>query len=307
MTTLVTVTSAERHAEPFRSSHLGASQVPAAIGVDPYCRPIELWERYTGTRPWDEAGRAAKLGNALEAGLVDHFADRLGLCSSTSRTLVHPRIPWLCATPDSIMADDAKGPTLLQIKTTGLASFQGEEQRDRWGDEGTDEVPVYVVAQVLTEMLVAHSHGIMATRCYVGALIAGRGDVLYEVPYDEEAARAVVSQAHAFWRLVESKTPPAVDGSEAFADYLKRRYPLSTAREIACEGADEDMIEAFTKLRDARKKAEVDERAARNALTARMADAEIMIGTRWMARYGTVKDTVKGTTYRKLTTKERRR
>ena len=234
--TTTTVTAVERYSPDFIRAHLGASQVPAALGVSPYQRPVELWEEYLGIRERGEGSAATELGQELEHGVARIAARRIGLRAASSPTLIHPGIPWLCATPDRVLDDG----TLMQVKTTGLAGYA---PRDRWGDEGTDQVPVHVVAQVQTEMAVARAHGISAELCHVAALIPGRGVVLYRVPYEQDTADAVISRAAIFWSLVETCTAPPPDGSDAYTDHLSRRYSAPLKEEWT-EGPEVDDLVA---------------------------------------------------------------
>lgn len=213
----------DRFSPEYANSHLGASQISTAIGVSPYARPIELFEEYVGLRGRMTGNDATELGHALEDGVVRIAANRLNVSAKASPTLEHPRIPWLCATPDRVLSDWS----LLQVKTTGLTSYQHVEARDRWGDDGSDEVPLHVVAQVQTELLVARAQpsNTLPMICHVAALIAGRGVVIYPIPFDDEIARAIVTKASKFWKCVQEKTPPPIDGSDAFTDYLKKRFP----------------------------------------------------------------------------------
>lgn len=270
-----------RFSPEFTSTHLGASQIPAAIGVSPYQRPIELWEEYLGLRDRVVGGEAIDLGHALEDGIAREAGRRLNLNVNTCETLEHPRIQWLCATPDRTLGEGTSKISLLQVKTTGLASYQGHEVQERWGEDGSDEVPVHIVAQVQTELLVSRSQtsrsGAAAIdTCHVAALIAGRGLVLYRIPFDEEAARAIVTKAHEFWKCVQEKTPPQVDNSEAFSDFLKRRFPTSIEKSIDADEHATALCLDYIHARDAQKEAEKNKRYAANQLQTLMADAAVI-------------------------------
>lgn len=263
----------DRFSPEYASTHLGASQVAAAIGVSPYERPIELWETYVGLRARFDGSAASDLGHALEDGVARMAEKRLGLVAATSETLEHPRMSWLCATPDRLMPDGS----LLEVKTAGLASYQNREVQDRWGEDGSDEVPMHYVAQCQTQMLVWRAA--LDASCnltHLAALIAGRGVVMYRIAYDEGIAKSIVSRAAAFWACVQSNTPPPPDDSEAFAEFLKRRYPASTEKTIEASGTLAEIARTYASANAKLSEAEKEKRAAANQLQTAMADAECL-------------------------------
>ena len=217
------MTTPDRFSPEFMRSHLGASQVPTAIGVSPYARPVELWEEFLGLRERTEAGEAAELGHELEDGVARVACKRLGAKAAPGETLVHAN-GWLVATPDRLLSDG----TLLEVKTSGLASYQGREVSERWGEPGTDEVPVHVAAQVITQMGVARDRGLHVDAVHVAALLAGRGVQLYRVAWDAALWASVLRETETFWSLVKTSSPPTADGSDAFSEMLTRRFPTST-------------------------------------------------------------------------------
>lgn len=265
----------ERFSTDFRNTHLGASQTPAALGISPYERPIELWQKYKGILPWYVGNDATELGTALEDGIANVAAARIGYTPELCETLVHPRISWLCATPDRVLNDNTAEAPILQVKTSGLTSYQSADARDRWGEDGSDEVPTHVVAQVQTEMLVARAHGQYHPNvCHVAALLPPRGIVLFKVPYDENLARDIVRGVSKFWEHVQSGEPPPLDGSDAFSDHLKRRFPEHRPEKWVESSLSDEAVLTYLAAKEALDAAEAKAKAARQAVEMLIGDAE---------------------------------
>lgn len=261
-----------RFTPEFRRSHIGASQVGAILGVSPFARPIDVFEELCGLVEPSEDNEAIELGHALEHGIAVVAARRLGIEEITKgHTLTHPRMPWLVATPDYLPG--------IECKSVGMASYQNAEARERWGEDGDPEgAPLHVTAQVQVQMLVMRALDIEIDVMNVAALIGGRGVNIYPVPYDVEVAKGIVSQVARFWERTQDRIPPDVDGSDAFGDYLKRRFPQSLAEKWQ-EGPLVDELAATLRTAEAAfDSAEAAYNLARNQAQMAIGDAEGLRG-----------------------------
>ena len=257
-----------RFSPEFRRTHLGASQIPAAIGVSPYEAPVTLWQRYKGLLPWDnidpddeDAHEAIDIGHAVEDGVGRLAARRLGMEIRRAPMQVHPRIPWLVSSRDFEVFDiDRWVP--LECKGAGLARPLYREARDRWGPSGTAEAPTHYVAQLMTQVLVDRAcvDEKPPTHGYIAALLGGAGLYIYRVPYVDDIARSIVSQANEFWQRVIDPTmgPPPPDGTDAYTRYLNERLANIThprqQRWIESEAADEigaEVMAAYVRRKEA--------------------------------------------------------
>lgn len=267
---MTTTSPSDRFSPEYRRAHLGASQWPAACGLDPYREPIDLFAEITGLREWDsEPSEAIELGHALEDGVAKVAARKLGRTAFPSPTLEHPHHPWACATPDRVLDDG----TLLQVKTTRLISdFTYVEE---WGEPGSDEVPARVLAQVTGEMVIYRARVAPVEVCHVAALIAGRGVCLYEVPFDRDLAEMLWDRVVGFWGHVQRKEPPPPDDTESFTKFLAQRYPRAEdGKWVEADAAITDNALHLKKVRAQLDELEKEERTARNQICARIADAQ---------------------------------
>lgn len=279
------MTTIDRHSPEFRRTHLGASQIAAAIGIDPYLRPIELWEMYVGLRAWPETSPAMEWGHRLEDVIASYAAEKLGVAIVTANTVMHPRIDWLVATPDRRIIDQ---PRNIQAKSVGAVSAAIEAKR-RWGDDGSDEAPMHVLVQVQTEMLVDRAVGYSTEETLVAAWLAGREPLLLPVAYDEKVAQSIVTRGAVFWKHVTSGVPPPPDDSDAYHEYLYRAMPVAK-KDAVMHVKEGDLgyalADQFIRANAARKEAERGERYARNSLEAHMMGFEVVHGDFGKVRWG---------------------
>ncbi len=222
---------------------LGASEVAAALGLHPYKTRLGLWLEKTGQAPPFAGNERTAWGLDVEPALRQWYADRVGRpITVPERSLYHPELPWLRATPDGLVLrglDERFGYSHgFEAKNVGRHSAH------RWGTPGSDEVPIEYLFQAQQNLAVTG-----LDRWVVVPSIAGDPPAIYEVARDDELIAEMLEGARAFWALVESRTEPPVDGSEAWASLLAERHPF--AREDYRRASDEDNARA-ARLREVR-------------------------------------------------------
>jgi predicted phage-related endonuclease len=117
---------------------------------------------------------------------------------------------WLACTPDAEQFDGEKGLGLLQIKTTS------EYKKEDWADGP----PIKFQIQLQHELRVTgHQWGTLVV------LIGGQKLRYYDCDRNDRFINAMIPKLKEFWDLVQSNTPPSVDGSLATANVLARLHP----------------------------------------------------------------------------------
>lgn len=191
-----------------RRASLGASEVAAVCGLDPFKGGWDIWAIKKGYRQ-DVESDAGEMGNRIEPVLLQWYADKTGRTLRQVGTLRHPVETWASATPDAVA-----GQLDVQAKVVGARMLH------RW-DDGP---PHYVQAQVAWEMWVA---GLPAAD--VVALLGGTDPQIFPVPRNEELISYIVEICSRWWRdHVIGDEPPAVDGSESARLALQGRFPSAT-------------------------------------------------------------------------------
>lgn len=238
-----------------RRHFLTASDVPAILGKSPWNNAADVFlAKVAGLVPKTNA--AMEAGSLLEPKVLEWAESRLG-----------PILPgdWRvhdnginAASLDGMTADGE----IVEAKTSGIV---GPGNPRDWGEEGTDEIPEYYLAQVYAQLLVTG-----ARRAWVPALIGGRGFVLYCVWPNERALAAIEAVSVQFWTgCVLAKEPPPKQFASIETLTRLRREPGK-----AVEIPDEFAREFLAAKEQANAAGKAEERAKSQLLSA-LGDAEV--------------------------------
>lgn len=251
----------------WRRSGIGGSDAAAICGLDPFRSATSVWLEKVGlddgAGPEDEAQRWGRL---LEPAVIAEFEVRTELfVGDRQKALVHPTIPYLRATLDGCVYES------VSEDVAPLGIFEGKTASRRAWD-WADGVPDRVAIQV--------QHNLAVTgldQAWVAALLFWPIPrlVIHEVPRDDRAIAELLEIETDFWRRVQERRLPAIDGSEATAEALRRAYRVS-ADEKAVELSEEaaGLLRERETAREEEKAAAARRQAAENALMAMLGDAE---------------------------------
>lgn len=205
-----------------RSTGIGASEIAAVAGLSPWKGPHQIWEEKLGIAPPREDTEATRWGRYLEPAIIALWKAETGhkvkYANRHQRTLRHPTCKIALATPDGIVDPDAT----LEVKTYGW------RMAEHWGEEGTDDIPEYYMAQVQWAMACAQKQ-----KCYVVANCERKIET-YVVNFVPALFNALYEIAERFWtdHLVKLKPPP-VDHTERCTQFLQRYYPKPLDKTMA--------------------------------------------------------------------------
>lgn len=222
-----------------RKQGIGSSDAAAAVGLNPYQSPLELWMVKTGrdgNLPKDDPNDEDSplyWGSLLEPIVAAHYTRRTGhRVRRINAVLQHPDPDkvWMLANIDRevLGAEDVQ---ILECKTAG-------EFGARLWKEG---VPDYVSLQVQHQLAVTGKRA--ADVC---VLVCGQQIRIHRVERDDVLITRLIELERQFWRYVESDTAPPADGSESAERALRCLYPsdagttldLSEDRELSKTFAD---------------------------------------------------------------------
>jgi putative phage-type endonuclease len=241
-----------------KERRLGASSMAAAIGLSPWRRPIDVWLELTGRAAPFDGNEATRWGTALEPIIRAHYVELNKVAVHVPpETLFHRELPFVSCTPDGIViADDGKwlrvGP---QVKNIGL------RQAARWAD---GEVPIEYQVQAAVELAVT-----LLSQLDFAVLIGGSHYEQPTVHRDLDIEADILTEACAFWRLVETDTQPPVDGSKAFRDYLLGKIQRR-GLVVAATPADVASMERWREIVQARAELDEEEELLKNLLLSRL-------------------------------------
>lgn len=248
-----------------RRKYVGASEVPAILGMSPYRNQNELtiWaEKVSKDEPMPsqdtdnmEWGREVEPAILRVVSRVSGLKLRATVDSPEGQaSFVDPVGGLIKALPDGIgmMYSPADPHQELKDKAVMEAKSVGPSMRGRWGDpidgSASEEiVPDYVQAQVQAQMLCSG-----LDEAYIGASLGGPPWV-YSLKANKkvhEMMRAIISE---WWeKYVVKEVPPAVkDGGEATQAFLARIFPGKTGEKLyrAARAEENMLIEAWLQAR----------------------------------------------------------
>lgn len=252
-----------------RRAGIGGSDAPAVAGLSKWSSPFAVWLDKAGLAPaTDRANEAMTWGQLLEPVVRDEVGRRLGWrIDPVHATLRSRPYPFAIVNLDGLAWPDGPDGDPVVYEGKIASAYVGHE----W--EG-DEVPDAYVVQVQHELMVTG-----LSRAIVGVLIGGNHLEIRHVERDDELIGHLVELERAFWEdhVVPGVQPPP-DGSDACTTLIGDLYPAPDARStVTIDEAEVDVIEgllvAKAEAAAALKVAEAQEKAAKNALRARIGDA----------------------------------
>ena len=259
---------------------IGASDVPAILGISPWSGPWDVWRRLTtGERPARSDADRATLERGLrweETVHREYVAARpdlivLHLGASAHVIARHPSLPWAVCSPDARVTD----PT--EPEPVGLAEYKTAARADGWAAESLDttdieqavaSVPPYYVAQVAWQMHVTGARWVD-----VVVLLPWYDVRVIRVRWAQELAElcAQVEDWHAR-HVVGDVEPDAASSAEAVRRASARQPAPAKAALSEADADTAALLLTFAEANTARKAAEAAEDTAKAALLARVED-----------------------------------
>ncbi|OOH85401.1 YqaJ viral recombinase family protein [Comamonas kerstersii] len=249
-----------------RRTGIGSSDAAAAVGLNPYQSQLELWMLKTGKGdllpaidPLDDTSPMF-WGTLLEPIVAAHYTKRTGnKVRRVNAVLQHPEHTWMLANVDRevVGAGDVQ---ILECKTAGIHGAR------LW----RDGVPQYVQLQVMHQLAVTGHRA-----ADVAVLIGGQELQIFRIERDEALIARLIEMEHAFWQMVESKTPPAGDGSDSAEKALRSLYPHSAGDDVDMSDDPElnATFEALLVAREQLEAAQKNEARLRQAIQIHMGEA----------------------------------
>jgi putative phage-type endonuclease len=250
----------------WRSQGIGASDIPAILGVSSFASPWSLWAEKTGRTSRTGTTQRQRIGQVLEGAIAQLFHEETGYHVAGEQTwCTHPHHKWAKATVDGFVVpatpgantlDDALG--VLEIKTDGAPGWY-------------DGVPPRVWTQVQWQMFVTGTD-----RAWVAVLHSGFTFQVHEVGRDDTAIADMLDRAQRFWfDHVQGDQPPPVDNADATRDAIASVWPdHETGKAVSLDDLV-DVIEHRDVLKAEIKAGEKALALAENAIKEAMADAEV--------------------------------
>ncbi len=243
-----------------RQCGIGGSDVGAILGVNRYKTPFEVY--IEKTEPIEEVKdqfESAYWGDQLEEIVAKEFEKRTSKKVRRDRKhYKHKDYPFMVANIDRrVVGENA----ILECKTAN------QYLTNEWQE---DEVPASYLLQVQHYLFVTG-----AEVGYIAVLIGGQKFIWKEVQRDEELIQMIIEAEKTFWKMVEDKTPPALDGSSAAEKYLKEKYKeAETDKSVELGFEYKEKIKSYLEMKEQLKNFEVQVKELENQIKAEIGKAE---------------------------------
>lgn len=200
-----------------RTQFIGASEVSALFGCNPFKKPIDIFNDKMGLTSESKRTKTKLLADYTEIGIGKFFAYEYMNAKSIQGFQEHIRKGVIGATLDFVAVDGKyKGRKFdfapLDVKTIG---FTGElPYHSKYGKGGTEEVPLHVYYQIQQQLYIFNENYPETEDCrdgFVGVLsFIGNGARLYRLEYKREIGMMLEEVATDFWnKHILTKTPPS--------------------------------------------------------------------------------------------------
>ena len=244
-----------------RTSYLGCSDLAAIIGASPYAAPIDVYRRIVDKIEPVQT-RRMRMGQLLEEAIGTEYEETTGIKLRRRGEVVHPEYPYIRGHVDWITEGDV-----------GVVDAKASEYPIGYGEPGTDQVPPHIRTQMVGYC------GLLRREWADVALLRGtRGLDLYRVMADPELYAALIGEAVKFWtENVIPQIAPAVDGTEAYRDYLRELYPRDNGLEIVATPEQALLVEEWQAAQSASKAAKTHEELVKNRIRDVMGEAAVLL------------------------------
>ena len=247
-----------------RQKGIGGSDAAAIVGMNPWKSAAAVYMEKV--EPVDDKDDAAtnerlRIGHDLEDYVAKRFSEAMGKKVRRNNFMLHhPDYPFLLADIDrEIVGENA----LLECKTTN--SYAASDWKD--------EPPEHYYIQCLHYMLVTG-----VDRVYIAALIGNERFVVHVIERENnlEEIETLMKMEIAFWRdnVLAGECPPP-DGTSAYSEYLKARYPQDDGGQITLSDDAAETLEGYLSLVEARKKLDESIELYRQQIEAEMGEAQV--------------------------------
>lgn len=186
---------------------IGASEAAAACNQSPYSSALQLYLEKRGELQVQHDERALNrmdMGKRLEPIILDVYAERTDVVLERQLPLyLHPAANWIGATPDAI-ASQKDSEWSVDTKATGFRMIdKSGEDVNRFGEDGTDQIPVQYLFQAQQQMAVMG-----LARCDFPVLVDARELRVYTVFRNDDLIREIVSAEEELVERIRLGDPP---------------------------------------------------------------------------------------------------
>ena len=257
-----------------RTKYIGGSDIGAILGLSQYKTPLQVWQEKVGQELPKADSLPLRFGSFAEEFIASEYAKHSGrVVIEHTEPFIHPEHSFLVGHIDRFVLDtpaplfNADGmiatKTLLECKTAS------HYVKDRWGDVGTDEVPLSYLVQCAWYLLLTGCE-----RADLAVFFSSTDFRIYTINKDLELESILLEKAVGFWNnYVLSNTPPP-PANEADCKLLYKQ--AKTAKCIEANSNILTLLHQLPKLNDTVSECEERISLIKQAVMEHMQDADTL-------------------------------
>ena len=206
-------------------THIGGSDLAPILGKSNFKTALDLFLEKTGQKEQGPTTRKMEVGTILEPHIRRWASEEIGSEILDGQAYTDPIYPYLGGNTDGKLDDE----TMVEIKTMDFMT------RDKWGEPGTDEIPIDYYIQVTWYMGIGGFK-----RCLMVRFDTGSKEIeYYWVDFSQELYDECRKAAVRFMENLLQGIPP--EPSERDGDNIIYLFPQGN-EDILIAGDDVDAI-----------------------------------------------------------------
>lgn len=252
----------------------GASEAAGCLNVSPYTSPLEIHLRKRCETADIADNTAMAVGRALEPVILNLYEAREGVkIKKTPALYFHPEYNFMAATPDAIVIGaDGSWERAVDAKTTTFHRYDKFGQsEDKYGQEGSDQLPRDLLCQAQQQMAVCG-----VERADFPVLFDAQTLRIYRVELVAELVVAIAKAEQELAERIVNNDPPEPNWElPETAGLLRDMYGHVSNSSIELPSEYAMLWEQYKILRDKNKAIESEMVSIRNRILGAMGPHEI--------------------------------
>ncbi len=257
-----------------RENSIGASEVAAVLGLNPYKSAYTLWAEKTGRIAPMVNNIATRCGHALEGLATELYEEHTGerLFNPGDYTIFYDAtMPFLSCTPDRIVIErhhyDAEG------VATGMYydAIQRPVELKSIGERMAARMKEGEVQNAHLVQLQAQIAVLGTAAGDLACLIANRDFQVFPFERHDRLIRGIRTKVSEFWDRIQNDDPPEVDGSISTTTTLREIYAEDNAGVIELGTDADELLAHLEEVKEDIKELSDEESAIKNQLIAMLA------------------------------------
>lgn len=251
----------------------GASEAASAANLNPYDGgPLSLFMKKREMVPKFEGNEATQFGILLEPVVLTMYEMETERCLRRDLPMyLHPEHSFMAATPDALVVEGGEWERAVDAKTATFRVYDktGEDEH-KYGEEGTDQVPAYILCQAQQQMAV-----LGLDRVDFPVLFDRRIRIYSVLRSDDMIAMLVEAERELAERIINNDPPEPNWEHPKTKSLLRDLYGMEAGK--VCDLDDETavLVREYQQLGAELKAMEKDRERLGNKIRAVLGDAQI--------------------------------